>query len=919
MRASRRQLALLRWISLPVLLLIVPGLVLAERPIERPVQGPLALPEPRPKLILSSKEVQPAVVAPGGTLTYTIVLRNTGATAAPDAHLGDSFPAGTSYNGDGQASSGTLIEGPTGLTWTGAVAFDSSVEITFSVTTMATYTGRLTNTAVLTQSDIPVALTLTAVCTITDYPILGLFKEAGPALPGAGKPLTFTLWIANGGQPTTGLPITVTEQVPADTTLLSTGSGAITDTAGHITWTLPLTLALGERLPLTFTVLVDEGVPSGTVLLNDLYALHSAEPEVSADGRPYTITVVSPELLLVKETEPDPPGSNDTFIYTLTVYNYGSLATDLVVTDTVPTNVTYLDGGSYVSATGVVSWSLSSLAPLANAGFTYSVAVGNLPGGTLIVNDDYGVTCAEGIQAPGQPLTSTIQGPIFDESFKQVDPIAKKPGGGTSTLTYTIGIRNTGAGNALDAQMEDKFYYISFNPDQVEVDPLVGNFVLQGCGAHCEEMIWTGAVEHGSQITITVHEASTSYGGVPVVTNTAWISDDLTLPVSVTSKMLVTFQARLNVYKSGPDVIGPNELMTYTLRVHNSAFSADAPSWMTDEIPLDTTFITASDGGALISGTNTISWTLPPLSTGEQLTRTLTVQVGDVPSGTIIRNEDVWASCPNCAMTDVVFLPVTTTVLLRGLGDSYKEVSPALSYPGSAVALTYTVHVVNSSAFYLEGVRLTDYLPWAESTYNRDAVATAGSLISDIVHLNWVGDVGPHSEEAITLSVLVDPWYKGGVTNTAVITHPGLAAPVTVTAVAYVTDEPVLRLTKKASPDPVGRGEELAYTLYLYNLGQKATGLIISDTVPTNTTFVPGSVTRGGTFANDTVTWEWPEIAAGTVEPFGFRVVVNRGRYVLNEFYRAECAEGIWAVGAPLRTEVRGWMIYLPLLLKQAP
>ena len=75
-------------------------------------------------------------------------------TSAPDTVLYDPFPAGVTYNDDAQSSAGDLISGTTGLTWTGEIGFDASVYITFSVTTDPTYTGRLTNTAFVTQSTI---------------------------------------------------------------------------------------------------------------------------------------------------------------------------------------------------------------------------------------------------------------------------------------------------------------------------------------------------------------------------------------------------------------------------------------------------------------------------------------------------------------------------------------------------------------------------------------------------------------------------------------------------------------------------------------------------------------------------------------------------------------------------------------------
>jgi hypothetical protein len=143
--------------------------------------------------------------------------------------------------------------------------------------------------------------------------------------------------------------------------------------------------------------------------------------------------------------------------------------------------------------------------------------------------------------------------------------------------------------------------------------------------------------------------------------------------------------------------------------------------------------------------------------------------------------------------------------------------------------LPYPVHLVNSSALALSDVTAYDLLPWAASTYRRDAVASSGQILSDIVSIAWQGDIAPLSEVVLTASVLVDAHFEGALTNTVVISHPYLPEPVVRHAVAYVTSKPVLFIEKSASPDPVGLGKPLTYRLRVTNLGQQATALVITD------------------------------------------------------------------------------------------
>jgi uncharacterized repeat protein (TIGR01451 family) len=261
--------------------------------------------------------------------------------------------------------------------------------------------------------------------------------------------------------------------------------------------------------------------------------------------------------------------------------------------------------------------------------------------------------------------------------------------------------------------------------------------------------------------------------------------------------------------------------------------------------------------------------------------------------------------------------PVTTTVKEVGLIDSYKEVTPTAVLPGPGNLLTYVVHIVNSSAVPLTGVQVDDTLPWQSSTYQRNAVASAGSVISDIVTVHWTGDVAAFSSQVLTFTVLVDPDFEGAITNTAVITHPSLLNSVVVQAVAYVTDRPVLFISKSASPDPVPLGSELAYTLRVVNAGQQATTLVITDVVPANTQYVAGSATANGQLAGNQISWNIPVLKSGDSLTLGFRVKAISTNAVVNDRYAVISAEGVTAVGTPLTTTVSGGgKIYLPLVMK---
>jgi uncharacterized repeat protein (TIGR01451 family) len=340
-------------------------------------------------------------------------------------------------------------------------------------------------------------------------------------------------------------------------------------------------------------------------------------------------------------------------------------------------------------------------------------------------------------------------------------------------------------------------------------------------------------------------------------------------------------------------------------------------------VPQNTTFVSASDGGVTKSedDSTVVSWTLPAMSTGEELVRSFTVRVdSDLVSGTQIINGDYatrWYEPEASAFFSNAGEPTKTTVREVGLIDSYKEVTPTLALPATGNVLTYYLHIVNSSPAPLSGVKVYDYLPWESTTYQRDAQVSAGTLISDIVSVAWKGSVDAFSVKTIMMTVLVDPGFEGPVKNTAVIDHPSLLEPVTVEAVAYITFDPVLMITKSASPDPVMVGDELLYTIRVSNLGQQATGLIITDTLPSNGTYVAGSGTAGAILADGQVRWQTPVLGPHESRNFSFRVTVGAGKEIVNDHYGVTSAEGISATGPPVTTTIRGGLIYMPFAFRQ--
>jgi len=914
-------------ISLPMLTgLLLLVLVLGVIYLAPTYADPIDPPEGYPKFSASVKTVTPTLAYVGGeTLLYTIEVRNTGAYTADDVTVTDFVPDVTSYNGDALASDGQTPNFSNGtLTWTGDVGFDSTVLITFSVDVTSTFAGLVVNTAVIDQELIASPVTVTAKTRVSDTPIFSLDKTSEPLNPGPEKPLTYTLTATNWGQPVVNLPITVTDEIPENTTILSIGQDGESGPGNSIIWTRAVTLELGQTTEFTFSVNVGL-VPSGTIITNENYSVNSSLTSVIS-GIPYPVTVVDPIFSLSKSIWPDPPGSNREMTYTLTLLNEGSIATNLIITDVVPSGVAYVRGGT--ESDGVVSWSWPSLAAGEFAEFTFTVYIGDVAY-VPIVNDDYAVCSSEDVCHVGETFTTVVQ-PANFVAYAYLYPIAKKPGG---EVTPTLVVENLGPGNAFDAEAHLTFERISVSGNDFMVIPPVGVVTPNiDCGEKCDQFFWLGDLAFGDVITFTTIEGQSTIGGEEGTLYTATISITDTLgmtttePVAATAVGHVTHYANLLPVKTAPPVIGSGQLMTYSINIWNSGLSTDDPPLplLTDTVPASTTLVRVNHGGVsqTNAGSTHVSWTLPPMSPGDRLARSYTVRVDDdLISGTHIVNDDYRASWYELELGTILSNTgpaITTTVHEVGLIASFKVVTPTVALPGPNTILTFSVHIVNSGPDSLSGVSVYDWLPWEDSTYQRDAVATSGEIISDIVSVKWYGDVAPFSEEVITMTVLVDPDFKGAITNTAVINHPDLLQDITVDAVAYITDEPILRITKFASPDPVPADSTLKYTIRVVNLGQLATSLIITDTIPTGASYVPNSTSGGGILEDGILVWNTPLLQPGEDSYYTFQVEVGRGSEVINDRYGVISAEGVSATGDPVVTAIIGGLqnIYLPALYK---
>src|SRR5439155_765968 len=122
-----------------------------------------------------------------------------------------------------------------------------------------------------------------------------------------------------------------------------------------------------------------------------------------------------------------------------------------------------------------------------------------------------------------------------------------------------------------------------------------------------------------------------------------------------------------------------------------------------------------------------------------------------------------------------------------------------------------------------------------------------------------------------------------------------------------VTSAPVLKRSTTEEGEAVASGGTITYTLNYSNTGNSgATGVVLSDKVPANTTC--GSETAGGSLTAGVVTWSIGALAAGGSLPVQLVVRVNsplsNETVITNGTYSIDSVETAPVPGSAITTTV---------------
>jgi uncharacterized repeat protein (TIGR01451 family) len=606
-----------------------------------------------------AKTSNAATTTPGGTVTYTVTVTNTGQIAYTDAKPA-SFTDDLSkvlddatYNGD--ATNGATVSGST-LSWQGALAIGASTTITYSVTVNDPDTGDHTLTNVVVPNGPGGDCETVGGCTTTtQVASYATKKTVDAASVSPGGTVTYTVTVTNTGQVayTDAAPATFTDdlsQVADDATYNGDATNGATVQGNTLSWSGAL--AVGATTTITYSFTVNDPATGDKILTNAVVPGEGGDCVTPGDCG--TTTNVA-SFTTTKTADKSTVKQGDTVRYTVTVTNTGQAAytdakpagfTDDLskVTDDAAYNndgsVTYSAGSSAANPT-LAGTTLSWSGPLQVgeiATITYSVTVNTPDTGDHVLTNAV-LPTGDGGDCDPEGSCTTDTGVSSYSVDKTVDATTVVPG---ATVTYTLTVKNTGK----VAYTAEEPITLTDDFSQVADDATYNGDAGNGATVSGNTLTWSGPLAVGATTTVTysftVNDPAT---GDKVLRNAVVPNDPTACLVGTCGTQVPSgsFSATKTVDKNSAS---EGNTVKYTVTVSNTgqvAYTNEVPAGITDDLSKvldDATYagdaaVSYSAGSTAAKPTvsgNTLSWS-GPLLVGETATITYSVTVNTPDTG----------------------------------------------------------------------------------------------------------------------------------------------------------------------------------------------------------------------------------------------------------------------------------------------
>ncbi len=600
----------------------------------------------------------------GGTLTYEILVTNTGPSTANNVVVSDTLPAGLTFNsvntdvGTAAHASGVVtVNIPT-------LAVNASATVTVVTTIQTGFAGTTIPNSATADADDAAPVTANATTTVNPIVDLQISKTDSVDPVNRGAPLTYTLTVVNNG-PSGVTNVEVVDTLPSDVTFVSSTGGTVT--GGTVGTSDPVTINLGtmaasETRTVTITVNVSQ---TAAATINNSVLVRSTETTAGFDSNTANNTDTEPtnteaviDLAITKTDSADPVIPGQPLVYTMIVTNNGPSAATLVrVTDNLPDGIQVTSANSTVGTVTIppsaqdttpannddLIVDIGNLASGATATITVNATV--LPGttGTLtnvasVASTDTSLT--ENNTTNNVATETTGLTPRIDLRIAKTDSIDPVIAG--NALTYTIIVTNDGPSTATNVVMSDTLPAgVSFTSAIASQGTVTNNAgVVTG-------NLGTLAPNASATVTLIVGVNAATRGSI---TNTATVQATET-EVSTTNNSAsqdTAINANVDLAITKVDSVDPATAggpLNYTIVVTNNGPSTATNVVVTDTLPSTLTFGSGNSTVGTVTNTgNAVTANVGTLASGASATITLNTTVASTATGTITNTANVTAT-----------------------------------------------------------------------------------------------------------------------------------------------------------------------------------------------------------------------------------------------------------------------------------
>ena len=586
----------------------------------------------------------------------------------------------------------------------------------------------------------------------------------------------------------------------------------------------------------TGQVTVAPGTPGGDYTL--VYKICMVSAPSDCDIATVSVKVLQADLAVTKVASNATPNMGSDITFTITATNNGpDDATNVVVTDALPSGYTLVSATPSLGTWSAPTWTIGNLANGANQTLTVVATVkstGSYANTATITGTQYDPT-----NSNNTSTSTPVPVPVADLTVVKTASSATPAVG--SNVTFTITATNNGPLAATGVKVVDN---LPSGYTFVSATPSTGTWAAPN---------WTiGNLANGASATMTIVATVKATGSYA---NTATISGNQTDPTPGNNSSTVTpvpvAAADLAVVKTVSNAtpnVGSN--ITFTITATNNGLSPATGVTVNDVLPSGYTFVSATPSTGTWAAPN---WTIGNLANGGNATLSIVVTVkasGSYANTATISGAQTDPTPGNNSSTSTP-VPVGTTDLAV-----VKSVSNATPNVGSNI--TFTITATNNGPSAATAVTVNDVLPSGYTFVS--ATPSAGTWTAP----NWaVGNLANNG--SATLSIVATVKASGSYANTATISGgqtdptPGNNSSTSTPVPVANADLVVVKSVNNASPNV---GENVTFTIAASNNGPSAaTSVVVNDVLSSGYTFVSATPSTG--------TWSAPNWTIGNLTSGG--------------------------------------------------